>query len=155
MKHGHAGRESNRGKPKKLRRRVLSLVRGNIPDRKQCASGRRWRPSTWQKKMASRSFKGRHDGLNKRREELERQEKLDEQQKADLDSKDQRRKHLQLVGLGVVVVGCVAWLRYWTWRAPTELTQPAAEVAIPCPESTKVDAKSSATASGSTTVIQQ
>ncbi len=27
LKHGNAGRESNRGKPKKLRRRVLSLIR--------------------------------------------------------------------------------------------------------------------------------
>ena len=50
LKHGSAGRESNRRKPKKFRERVLRLVgkkARSIPGRKESGSGRRSRPSTW------------------------------------------------------------------------------------------------------------
>jgi len=51
LKHGNAGRESNRSKPGRLRRRVLKLVRKKYSGQRASASGRRWRPSTWRKKM--------------------------------------------------------------------------------------------------------
>ena len=41
LKHGNAGRESNRGKPKKLRRRVLSLIR----EKYSGAEGERFGPT--------------------------------------------------------------------------------------------------------------
>ena len=51
LKHGSAGRESNRRKPKKFRERVLRLVGRSIPGRKESGSGRRSRPSTWRATM--------------------------------------------------------------------------------------------------------
>jgi hypothetical protein len=111
-----------------------------------------------------------HDRLNKRREKSDQQKKKLhwQQQKEEIKeeteevekelkdeaSEDEWRKHLQFLGLSVVVVGCGAWLCYWAWRPPTELTQPSPEIAIPCPESTKVNAKASATASGTTTLVR-
>jgi hypothetical protein len=52
LQHGNAGRPSNRSKSLKLRRRVLNLIKKNIPDRRRNDSGRRWRRSTWRKKTA-------------------------------------------------------------------------------------------------------
>ena len=52
LKHGNAGRPSNRSKPARFRRRVLNLIKENIPVRKRKDSGRPWQLSTWPKKMA-------------------------------------------------------------------------------------------------------
>ena len=44
LKHGNAGKESNRAKPKKFRERVLRLAKW-VSD-----SDQRWHPSTWRER---------------------------------------------------------------------------------------------------------
>ena len=47
LKHGNAGRTSNRARPGKERKKILKLVRENTAEMSGRASGRRWRRSTW------------------------------------------------------------------------------------------------------------
>jgi hypothetical protein len=47
LKHGNAGRKSNRARAEKERRKILKRVRGKYRGDQKRASGPRWQPGTW------------------------------------------------------------------------------------------------------------
>ena len=55
LKHGNAGRASNRRRPQKERKKILRKV-----EEKYGGSGRRWRPSIWAAKTSSKFIRKRY-----------------------------------------------------------------------------------------------